>query len=171
MTKKSHARLERDAAKKNIDAQLKNNTAWDDINRIDQAATELFVNFAHIAQLCNNPALVPYFRDQEVIQRSRIIFANDLTRTSSEIARLRGLIRGRTGRASTTDEYMESIGIYQEYQALLEDISNVTRPTALLISEEVGYASQQLENAGNNMTPEQNPEITTDVEFKEVKND
>ena len=171
MTKKSHARLERDAAKKSIDAQLKNNTAWDDVNRIDQAATDLFVSFTHIAQLCNNPALVPHFRNQETIERSRIIFANDLTRTSGEIARLRGMIAGRKGRASTADEYMEAIGVYQEYQALLEDISNVTRPTALLISEEVGYASQQLENTSINMTPEQNPEITTDVEFKEVKND
>lgn len=171
MTKKSHARLERDASKKLVEEQLANNKAWDDVNAIDKSVTDLLTGFCSIAAFSNDPVLIPFFRDQETINRLRIMFANDITRTSNEVCRLRGMIAGRTGRASTTDDYMQAIGVYQEYQALLEDISSVSAPTSQMISEEIGFASQKLNDSQkSNLTPEQNPEVTTDVEFKEVTN-
>jgi len=169
MTKKSVGRQMRDAAKKEEDEKLKNNTVWDDVALIHNECLELIRSNLITADQLRNPALIPFYSDYKSVSINMRTLAADLLRITDEFKSIQESHAGKSGSAKTIDEYMGCIAIHQRYVAWMEHYQGVVLPTLTHLIEELGQATQALIDASKpQLTPEQDPAVVTDVVVKEV---
>lgn len=168
MTKKSVGRQMRDAAKKEQDEKLKNNSVWDDVSLIQQECLELIKSNLITAEQLRNTALIPFYKDYKSVTINMRTFAVDLIRITEEFKSIQESHIGKSGSATDPDEYMNSFAIHQRYAAWLEHYQGVVLPTVTHLIEELGQAAQGFIDSQNAsaLTPEQDPSVITDVVVK-----
>jgi len=165
MTKKSYSRIQRDLAEKNQQERLKTNTVWTEVSDIANQIRTLLSECVNKVQLTQDPELVPFFPSLEILNINIKTFMTDIQSVAGEFSEINIAHANKIGNASTPDEYMNAIQVYQRYAALYEKIDGVLLPTLNHILKDVGTAID------NKVKSEvQNPNIVTDVEFKDVTN-
>ena len=169
MTKKSMARLQRDEAKERIETSLKTNTNWNDIIHLEQSTRQLIASIIYVGNASSNPEVVQNYVNPQIADRCMKLLAQDIMRVSSNFEAIAAKHAGKKGNAPTQEEYMDSVGIYQEYCSLVEEIQSVVLPTVNQLNEEIGMASERIQKNKENtgLTPEQDPSVVTDVVVKD----
>jgi len=169
MTKKSMARLQRDEAKERIENSLKTNTNWDDIVHLENTTRQLIASIIYVGNQSRHPDVIQNYVNSDIADRCMKLLAQDILRMSSNFEAIAAKHAGKKGNAPTQEEYMDSVGIYQEYCSLVEEIQSVVLPTVNQLNEEIGMAKERLQNnnTDSNLTPEQDPNVVTDVVLKD----
>ena len=144
MTKKSSARLQRDAAKAREKAQLLNNTCWDDLNQTYTQCVLLLQQHVGIAQLARETELIKFLADPVMATANIKSLGQDLRQLSGELAKLKELHAEKTGGSQDPEEVMYSIQIFEQYNLFMERHQAVVVPTALHILEQFNQAEQAL---------------------------
>lgn len=142
MTKKSAARMARDATKE----QLKDNRCWDELNQIFDDARVMLYQHTVIGTLAGNSQLQSCLENPSSTANSIRILGNDLKSLNEQLTSIRSKHAGKTGGSQNPDEVWNSILIGQEYAQLMETHSSVVQPTALKILEDFQYAEKKLNN-------------------------
>lgn len=160
MTKKSAGRLARDAAK----AALPNTSAWDDVLTINRECHRLLASHGQLSTLIQMPEIVQAIQDKSAFTKNVYILANDLGALTNELQGLAALHADKTGRASTPDEHLEAINVYEKYVLFIERHNAVVMPTATHLAEQVQDAVDRVARAKSGaLSPEQDPNVITDV--------
>jgi hypothetical protein len=171
MTKKSDARLARDAAEARTKKDLKDNKCWDDLNTINASCAALLLSHNHLSQYSNSKDLIACVVDKESLKQNLRLLASDLRKMTSELAELEAQHSGKTGGSQDPDEIVGTYEIYERYNLFMERHQAVVMPTAMHITDLFTEAEKRLKGALEIATAETdmtNPNVVSDVEFKEV---
>ena len=141
MTKKSSARLARDAQRE----KLKDNTCWDDVNQIHKDCMSVLVKHQYILELSRNQELVNAVDDRKTLLDLIFSLGNDIRKLSEELAEIQKQHVGKTGGSQDPDEIMYAITIYEQYGLFIERHEATCVPTALHIGEIFDKAANKLE--------------------------
>ncbi len=139
MTKKSAARLQRDAAK----SQLKDNHCWDELNQIYESARVMLYQHTGLHAVASNTDLQKFLENPTSTANSIRILSKDLKDLNERLSAIYQRHAGKTGGSQDPDEVWFSITIGQEYAQLMETHTSVVQPTALKIVEDFQYAENK----------------------------
>lgn len=191
MTRKSQARLERDAAAAAIGENRKgvserfaearmleakehqyyqNNTCWDDLKQLSDEFAPLLLQYTSMMMVIDRPGIKEMIDDYRTFSNNTSILARDLTELKNEYLAIRSEHVDKTGAAKNQEENNAAIDLGMRYTALHEKHDGVVRPTALHILEQLNTAEQKLKEKlqEDALTPEQDPSVVTDLEPKQV---
>lgn len=188
MTKKSAARLQRDAqaaaaARIVKDARAaggkngpKENTIWDDLNGTYSACAQALGQHAGIALMLNRKEVFPFLKDPHTLAQNISALSNDLRALNQELKEIKAQHADKTGGTLDPDEVIRSIQIFEQYNLFLERHQAVIMPVAMHILEEFGAAEVAFNQAvATPSIQEQAQDVTNnqpiDVPFKEVQSD
>lgn len=175
MTKKSHARLQRDAeAKKNGEGKIsmqqrvgKNakinplNNCWDDLNTIYESCAQLIFQHVHLASYLRNQPLMCEVVNRDQLVANIQLLSNDLGKLRDELTEINNQHNTKSGGSQDPDEVMFTITIYEQYQLFMQRHDAVVMPTVYHIVEQLDQAekkllekTKQLEEIKNTPVPE-----------------
>ncbi len=150
MTKKSPARLQRDAAKK----ELADNKCWDELNHIYESARIMLYQHATIHALASNKPLLACLENTASTANSIRILTKDLNDLNNQLNSIHSKHADRSGGSQDPDEVWMSIMIGQEYSQLMETHTSVVQPTAFKILEDFQYAENKLASFNQAQQPD-----------------
>ena len=172
MTKKSQARLQRDAQKRKEEEFFKNNNVWSDLEAIKQSCEAALYEA--------NFQLSKFFKDEEVknnLPRETIneviisirALSDDIKKFQNDLNMIASKHMNRTGGAISPDNIQEYFGIFEMYNQWTSLYNACVKPTIMFIAENIDAAysaieyKKSLQIQAENAT---NPEVVTDVEPK-----
>lgn len=163
MTKKSQARLARDAYKNSAE-----NNCWDSLNEIHGACvtsiTEANNNLVAVYGVDGVIATIP---DKVNVKIAMKGLTQDLSGFSTELAGIHALHSDRTGGFKDQDDFILSIGIFEKYKDYQMRYDALILPNAEFLLEQAGLAFNALQRIAAGLPPEeQDPTVVTDVEVK-----
>lgn len=170
MTKKSFARLARDAKAKEIlesqkaqERALKENTCWEDLNGIYSQCVGLLQSHALLATQAQNTEVLAAVADKTTLISNIRMLAEDLKTLSGELAQLHALHTGKAGGSQDPDEVLHSIQIFEQYNLWLTKHDGVVMPTVYHVLEQFNLAEQVIaqRKAATDVS------VVTDVTVKE----
>lgn len=168
MTKKSFARLQRDAAAKESKlAQhkiLKENTCWDDLNEIYGQCVQMLQANAHLGAAAQDTEILAALEDKATFVRNARMMANDLREMSQDLTKLRELHLNKPPGSDDPDVVMYTINIAEQYNLWMAKYQSVIMPTALHLVEQISLA-ERLVHQRNSAS---DPSVITDVQVKEA---
>lgn len=147
MTKKSDARLVRDAAKKRDNKAFKENTGWDDLIGIKLDCYSLLEQHSLLSQLMKDDALRRLLPDPQAVVANYDLLIRDLGGLSEDLKKIGDLHAGRSGGSTTPEELIRTIEIYELYNLFLARHQAVVVPTTAHILEAFQVAEQRLNAA------------------------
>ena len=179
MTKKSDARLRRDRIagntgkvekqkQKEAKQHLQNNKCWDELNAMYDQMRQLLGKHAHLSVLAQNKPLIAAIVDKPTLAANIRILGNDLKVLSDELGRIHSFHADKKGGADDPDEFMSTIGIFEQYNLFMERHEAVVMPTVFHIVEQFDQAEKLLQAASRVDTSLKDPKVISDVEFTEV---
>lgn len=178
MTKKSIARIARDAEKARTGDQIKDNSCWDDLNAVYQGCSQVLHRHCQLSNISSNKELIAEVKDMPTLISNLRMLGADLTKMNLELKEIHDQHVGKSGSTQDPDEVMLSINIFEQYNLFMERHDAVVMPTAHHIVEQINQAEHALhmklhakamaERAVNNAT---DVSVVTDVEIisEEVK--
>jgi hypothetical protein len=152
MTKKSHARLQRDMEKKQAELSAKalaKNTCYDDLNQIHAQCAAVLQGHVAIANLARDQELLAHVRDHKLLVHNIQALTQDLTAMNSELTEIRSQHLGKTGGSQDPDEVMGCITVYEQYALFLQRHDGVMMPTALHLAEQFDEANRDMQAAAS----------------------
>lgn len=158
MTKKSQARVARDRAEK----ELQNTRVWDDVREISHRCYSLLSSHVGLQSLITNDELRGAIKDISLFEKNIIVLSKDLESLKQELDQLSALHSDKSGRATTPDEHMEGISIFEKYYMFMERHQNVVMPSVSHLLEQFREAEHSLSQA-NSVPDEINPNVITDA--------
>lgn len=165
MTKKSASRVQRDLAKK----EFEKTAAWDDVANIHVQCCKLLISHTGLSNLIQNPEVIAEIQDKSLFTKNVHTLNSDLTALANELAGLKKLHEDKSGRASSPDDHLLSIEIYEKYLVFISRHDSVVMPTVHHLTEQIQDAVDRVNRKKADMlTPEQDPGIVTDVEVRET---
>lgn len=159
MTKKSAARVARDQAEK----ELQNTCVWDDVATVSQHCYSLLASHVGLQQLVNNEELRSCITDISLFEKNIRVLTKDLESLRQELDMLTAIHKGKTGKASTPDEHMEGISIYEKYYMFIQRHESVVMPVMLHILEQFNEA-EKIWLEKKRQADLLDPSVITDVE-------
>ena len=142
MTKKSMARQQRDALKKDQEELLKNNN-WDELNSIYANACGLLASHAKIGDVLRDQKLLALIEDRTLLAQNIQILTKDLKTMQEELRLIHETHKDKTGSADI-DTIMLSLEIFEKYNLFMMRVDAVLRPTMLHIVEQTHAAEVKL---------------------------
>lgn len=143
MTKKSQSRLDRDRAQKD----LQNTSVWDDVTNVSHKCYQLLRSHVGLQSLIQNAELRGAIKDISLFEKNIVVLSKDLESLREELDILTAEHSGKTGKASTPDEHMQGISIYEKYLMFIERHQNVVMPGVTHILDQFHEAEQILSEA------------------------
>jgi len=173
MTKKSSARLARDAMEKKKERskiELKDNNCWGDLNDIYQKNGQMLMAHTALASVAQDKELLECIPDKATIVDLIRGLARDTVQLSVELKEIYSNHADKTGGSQDANEVMRSIQIAEHYNLWVERYSAVIMPTVYQITEQLGQAETILneKRAAAAEADALNPNVITDVEVKDV---
>lgn len=161
MTKKSHARLQRDASKEQFGKLQKSNKCWDDLESLYISFAKGLVNTnEQLKQVYSIPyvvSLVPK-RDEVIVMLRGL--ANDITQFTNELRIIHSAHEGKTGGFSKEQEMLDSIEIFERYTQYQIRYDAVIMPSVSFLLEQ---AEQALAIAAERETAQQAAKETNEL--------
>lgn len=180
MTKKSSARLAKDAQKKRIENELKDNRCFDDINELKEKCTGLLLAHGALAEQVKDIELLSYAKDRQSLNDNLSMLSRDLLTMSAELNQISVQHSGKSGGSSDPDELYRTIAIAEQYGLFMERHEANIMPTVTHLIEQINQAENR-RNGAFAIIAEQDvakaaaengitdPSVISDVEFKEVQ--
>ena len=181
MTKKSLSRIARDAekarqeqdAKKLAKAQkaLEGNTCWDDLNAIMNNCKQMLLTHANLGVELNRKDVLAELTDPKLVVQLINSLKNDLVQLTSELKEISKQHEDKIGGTDEPNVIIETIHIHEQYHLFMERHQAVVMPTVFQILENIQEAENKLiakQAAAQREASLLDPNVTTDVEFKEV---
>jgi hypothetical protein len=169
MTKKSAGRLMRDKVKKDNKKKSKEepitNTCWDDLNSMYDSMRNLLASHAHLSQLAATPGLIDNVEDKAELSNNFKILANDLTLLNDKLTEIHNLHSDKTGGTTDPDEFIKTIGIFEQYNLFMERHDGVVMPTAYYIIEQFDKAEKLLIKKLKETSDITDPNVISDAEI------
>lgn len=137
MTKKSTARLGRDAVKKDA---LKNNTVWDELQDIYSNAAQLIYSHTTLAQFCKDPNILKFVDDKAILLDNLHILTRDLNEMNNKLKNIYSIHSNKRGGAKTPDQNIEALKIFEQYNDFMMMHDSVIMPTAYHLNEQIDAA-------------------------------
>ena len=170
MTKKSQARLERDAVDKQKTDYMQSNKLWDEISATAQEMAEAYAGTVSqfystyvTGDLCN-------FILPEDISRFELLVKSlkqGMEQFSKDFARIRKTHENKTGPVTNTEEMAVALNIHSEYAALYSLQFGAQNNE---LQELAQIAGKAIQNRTDNQSA-RDPEVVTDVQVKEAPKD
>lgn len=164
MTKKSQARLQRDANKKDIDTLKKTNTCWDDLKKISESC---FVSIATANQqllaVYRTEGLLNFIPNRDEVKVSLRGLAQDVSMFTDDLTRIHSLHKDKTGGFTEDEDLSLSLTLFEEYANWQTRYEAVVMPTVLFLLEQAELAL----HAGTASKEVTDVNVVTDVEIKE----
>ena len=167
MTKKSSARLMRDAEQKQSKDYMRVNKCWDELNEMYVQMTQLLGQHSALAVFGSNVELVAMVADKETLSTNFGILANDLTTMNSELTQIHNQHANMTGGAIDPNVLMQTISIFEQYNLFMERHDAVVMPTVYHIIEQLDRAERKLIEVGKIADDLTNVNVISDVEYVE----
>jgi hypothetical protein len=158
MTKKSQSRVARDNAEKS----LQNTCVWDDVRGINQHCYSLLSSHLSLQALIQNEELRGAIKDISLFEKNIVVLSKDLTSLTEELNGLSALHKDKTGGATTPDEHMLGISIYEKYYMFMERHSNVVMPNVLHLLDQL-HEAERIVTESKKIPDNINPDIITDA--------
>lgn len=170
MTKKSHARQERDRIAKEAEQRSKNlrnnkEHIWDEINQLHNHFTNVLnSNVTFVSVIRDNMHLQPFFKEPHLVAN----YINTLGRDHNEmVSRLNAIYEKHKDKTGVNTEHNDTIlafGLGNEYSLLGQQIEAIINPTiahlqAFITEAEVAY-NESLANTDKN--------VVSDVAYTET---
>lgn len=178
MTKKSFARLERDAAqgkskdaRKARDNYFKANTGWDDCRDLYHSAAEMIVGTGEtIRQGYSDKEVFKFFNHQEAVEVNTAIVGmnQDLQMFTDQLLAIFSIHRERSGAVSTDEDFSAIIELAQAYSDFTTRFSAVVSPNQRFLTAKLGVAIDrrvEFEKEAAALAA-QDPAVITDVSVK-----
>ncbi len=154
MTKKSAARLARDAqekeGKKSVtdrinenkikQKEMKENHCWDDLNQMYEQMITLLRQHSGISALASNKTLISNVVNKQTLVSNINSLAQDLCTMNAELTELKALHDGRVGSATDPDDLILCLQTFERYKLFMERHDAVIMPTAMYIIEQFDEA-------------------------------
>jgi hypothetical protein len=147
MTKKSMARLARDAEKKRLsgsEQKTPQNTCWDDLNGIYQKCAEMLLSHTGISNYSTRKELIALVPNPQQLIADIKLLGSDLQKMNSELLEIQAQHKGKTGGTMIPDEVIESIRISEQYYLFMQRHDGVVMPTVYSILEQFDQAEKKL---------------------------
>lgn len=141
MTKKSHARLQRDHQARVAKKHLENNTCWDDLNNIYNECCKLLAQHTMLKEAFT-PELIQFVPDKATTIELIQLLTNDVTALSTDLSNLKALHADKKGGADNPDTVIHTIQIFEQYNLFIERHQAVVMPTSLQILEQLQLAEK-----------------------------
>ncbi len=194
MTKKSLARLERDAKKKLADAKVQetidttdpfanleefynSNTCWTDLEQLyTKLAHQLAHNFSTLIESFKIPGVIQFLETDEY-KETLVIFKTiqrDFNSMTELLTGIHASHKDKTGNAKDQEETSETIRIFEEYNQYVSRYDSIITPSYMLLMEKIGLALGKISAIGEEHKKAQEDldiTIVKDVEFREVRTD
>lgn len=155
MTKKSLARQQRDALKKDKAEHLKTNTIWDDLNATYSACAAALAQHAGIAVMLRRTEVFPYLADYKVTVANIRAVTNDILKLHEELKEIHAQHANKTGGSDDPDEVVQSFQIYEQYTLFLQRHDAVVMPCVHHILEDFAAAEKRINELTAQRTAEQ----------------
>ena len=136
MTKKSSARLARDASKARNSKQLETNSCWDDLKSIHNDCVSLLNAHTHLAAYANDSEMISCVDDKITLSDNIRLLASDLSKMNNELTEIYNQHANKTGGSTDPDVVMATISMFEQYNLFMERHQAVVMPTAHHIIEQ-----------------------------------
>ena len=173
MTVKSAGRIHRDAqaaALKEHSKDLQKNNCWSDLKEIYISTAQALHSHFALAAFANDKELLSYVVDKVTMNNNLRMLARDLTQLSGELAEIYAQHKNKDGHPVDSDEVMNSITIFEQYQLFMSRHEAVIMPTIYHITEGFDQARNRMlvAHEAANQTQATDVTIVTDVVFAET---
>lgn len=171
----------------------KDNTVWDDLNLMAMRCHQLLASPSALLPFLNNQALMGKVENVAYLNRTAAVLAQDMGKFTTFYAGIQAQHQGRTGGSANADDHLLAVMLHNDYVVFAEQFEATVRPMIESITEIISKAEtllgaetpaevQALDQAVANhmtgvlgviatepgITPEQDPNVITDVEVKET---
>lgn len=164
MTKKSYARQQRDANKKDLETLKKTNTCWDDLKKIsDSCFISLHTANNNLVEIYKTDRLINFIPKKTEVKVALRGLSQDLNMFTSELVRINALHKDKSGGFTEDEDLSLSLNLFEEYATWQTKYEAVVMPTVLFLLEQAELALQ----AGSNADAATDPNVVTDVVVKE----
>lgn len=140
MTKKSAARLARDAQRAAQKEHLETNTCWTDLEKLYCQCVGLLSSHTAIQALSKDKDLHRYLDQPESTSARIRSLASDLKAMSIELTQIHSQHEGKSGTEKDPDEWMRAAHIGEQYTLFMERHDGVLMPTVYEILEQFNQA-------------------------------
>ncbi len=168
MTQKSMARLQRDADKKEASEKIKNNTCWDDLDKIYTSTLHLLSKHAHLSQFAVDKELISAVADKVTLTANIKSLARDLKVLGDELHKIHQMHENKVGGTTDPDEFFSTIQISEHYNLFMERHDAVIMPTAYHIIEQFAQAETLVAKRKNELKAAEDlkdPNVISDAEI------
>lgn len=151
MTKKSAARLKRDAEQKAI-TQIRRHkntqSAYTDLEQYYATAMDSIKKYGTMgAMLREHAHLIPYLNNADETRDSAITLSRDLKRFKDMIDNHHDKHKGRVGAPRDNEDTLRVIDLTQKYGELLESMSDCCSPVATALTDDFQVAQDRYDIA------------------------
>lgn len=142
---------------------------WDELNDVYVKCAQGVMSPALLGELAKRKDTIKYIQDH-VTFRDRIeMFKRDIEQMKKELSQIHAQHAGKTGSSSDPDELMKAAMINEQYAVFNERMvssidSSVNHILAIFAEAEVLQQAAEAQ-----LTPEQDPNVVTDVVVKDVE--
>lgn len=171
MTRKSTARLERDAKEKKVKNHLNDNACWDELNSMYSSMCQLLSSHSALSNFIKDKQLADAIVDKALLISNLNILTNDLASMNKELSEIHELHANKVGGTNDPDVLMSSIAIFEMYNLFMERHDAVVMPTAYHLIEQFDQAEKILAEKELNKNNLTDPNVISDVEFKILEGD
>lgn len=146
---------------------------WDELNAQYVACAKGVMAPAVLSVYAQRRDIIAYIRDQKGLQDRIGMFKRDILQLKAELSAIAREHGDKTGGTSDPDELMTAIQISEKYNLFRERLTAIVEPTVLHIQEiflegEMLMLQAQGKLSDKGMSPEQDPDVITDVEITET---
>lgn len=173
----------------------KDNTVWDDLAQMSVRCHQLLASPAALLPMLNNEALMAKVENTAYLNRTASVLARDMGQFTTFFQGIQQQHHGRSGASTTPDDHLMAVMLHNDYAVFAEQFEANARPMIDSIIEILAKAEKALQEAQPEeaalvkeqglqalqaavgvelvveeapMTPEQDPNVITDVEVKET---
>lgn len=152
MTKKSAARLERDAQAKEQEAKLiqfekikKTNKCWDELKQIANSCANMMLSTnAQLAAIYKTEGISNFLPNPVEVKTTLRGLSQDLLTFNEDLSRIFNSHKDRSGGFTNEDDFAASISVFEAYHAFQTRYDAIISPSVTYLLEQAAAAEQSI---------------------------
>lgn len=177
MTKKSSARLQRDAVAKEMKSnpQVEADANWDKLIEIyETSAQALVVNHENVLNLFKIPGLIQNIPNYNIASKALNGMHSDVENFSTELVEIRKMHAERTGACTSDNDRMDLFQVFEKYYDYDQRYNAIILPTILELTEQATSARTKMAESIDAAAVEKaqkeliDPTVISDIAVKEI---
>lgn len=170
MTKKSHARLERDEktkdAKLEAKSQILGNHIYDDINDVYVNCATTIATYAESLNVLTKNELIPHMDDGQKTRIFALVSTckDDIENLITDLVTINKPFVNKKGGEKKLEKYIDTIGVIDQFSEFIGRCKGTLNPIINSLASEISVVVDEMESK-NSAT---NPNVVTDVEARVI---